>query len=129
MQLQNTEMLAQKEIAWIDKEFVPIFGRKNPEDFLLKGFSNHVIVKNSSWWHLMDLSGMTILSLKYEDIPLGLILWTHNIDGQGWGDTLHLLILRDKTMADKLMYISNNDTQNNTFFRLKLVVETFKHSA
>ena len=32
----------------------------------------------------------------------------------------------DKTIADKLMY--NNDTQNNAFFKLKLVVETFEHS-
>ena len=28
-------------------------------------------------------------------------------------------------MADKLMYISNDDTQNYTFCRLQLVVETF----
>ena len=27
-------------------------------------------------------------------------------------------------MADKLMYILNDDTQNYPFFRLKLVVET-----
>ena len=31
-------------------------------------------------------------------------------------------------MADKLMDIPNDDTQNNPFCRLKLVVETFKHS-
>ena len=31
-------------------------------------------------------------------------------------------------MADKLMYITNDDTQNYHFCRLKLVVETFEHS-
>ncbi len=30
-------------------------------------------------------------------------------------------------MADELMFISNDDTQNNDFFRLKLVVKTFGH--
>ena len=32
------------------------------------------------------------------------------------------------TMADKLMYIPNDDTQNKPFCRLKIVVETFEHS-
>ncbi len=31
-------------------------------------------------------------------------------------------------MADKLMYIPNDDTQNYPFSRLKLVVETLWHS-
>ena len=31
-------------------------------------------------------------------------------------------------MADKLMYISNYDTQNYHFCRLKLEVKTFEHS-
>ena len=31
-------------------------------------------------------------------------------------------------MDDKFMYIPNDDTQNYLFCRLKLVVETFKHS-
>ena len=29
----------------------------------------------------------------------------------------------DKTMADKLMYITNDDKQNNPFSRLQLAVE------
>ena len=36
--------------------------------------------------------------------------------------------LRDKTMADKLMCIPNDETQIYPFCRLKLVVETFQHS-
>ena len=35
---------------------------------------------------------------------------------------------RDKIIADKLMYIPNNDTQIHPFCRLQLVVETFVHS-
>ena len=35
---------------------------------------------------------------------------------------------RDKTMADKLMYLLNDDTQNYPFYRLQLVVETIGHS-
>ena len=31
-------------------------------------------------------------------------------------------------MADKFLYIPNDDTLNNPFFRLKLMVETFEHS-
>ena len=31
-------------------------------------------------------------------------------------------------MADKLIYIPNNDTQNYPFCRSKIVVETFEHS-
>ena len=33
-----------------------------------------------------------------------------------------------KTMANKLMYIPNDDTQYYSFCRLQLVVETFGHS-
>ena len=36
--------------------------------------------------------------------------------------------LRDKTMADDLMYIPNDATQNYPFCRLQLVDETFGHS-
>ena len=32
------------------------------------------------------------------------------------------------TIADKLIYIPNDDTQNYPFCRLKFVVETFEHS-
>ena len=32
-------------------------------------------------------------------------------------------------MADKLMYIPNDDTQNYPFCSLQLVAETFEHSA
>ena len=39
------------------------------------------------------------------------------------------IITRDKPMANKLMHIPHDDTQNYTFFRLKLVAEeTFGHS-
>ena len=31
-------------------------------------------------------------------------------------------------MADKLMYIPNEDTQNYPFYELKLMVKTFEHS-
>ena len=34
----------------------------------------------------------------------------------------------DKTMAGKLVYIPNKDTQNYPFYTLPLVVETFEHS-
>ena len=37
-------------------------------------------------------------------------------------------ILRDKTKANKLMIIPNDDTQNYPFYRLQLVFETFGHS-
>ena len=30
-------------------------------------------------------------------------------------------------MADKLMYISNDDTQNYPFCKLRLVIDTFRH--
>ena len=33
-------------------------------------------------------------------------------------------MLRDKTMADKLMYIPNDDTNNYPFCRLKLLVQS-----
>ena len=36
--------------------------------------------------------------------------------------------LRDKAMADKLVYIPNDDTQKYPLRRLKLVVETFGHA-
>ena len=35
---------------------------------------------------------------------------------------------RDKTMADTLMYVPNDDTQNFLFCRLQLGIETFGHS-
>ena len=37
-------------------------------------------------------------------------------------------IHKDKTKADKLMFILNDDTQNYLFSRLQLLVETFGHS-
>ena len=43
-------------------------------------------------------------------------------------DTMKAGIQRDMAMTDKLMYIPNYDTQNYHFCKLKLVVETFKHS-
>ena len=36
-------------------------------------------------------------------------------------------ILRNKTMADKLIFIPNDDTQNYPFSRLQIVVEPFEH--
>ncbi len=33
----------------------------------------------------------------------------------------------DKTMADNMMYVPNDDTTNSLLCRLKLVVETFEH--
>ena len=36
--------------------------------------------------------------------------------------------LKDKTMAEKLMYIPNDDTQNYPFYKLQFVVKTFGHS-
>ena len=35
----------------------------------------------------------------------------------------------DKTMADKLMYIPNDDTEIYPFCRFKLLVKTFEHPA
>ena len=35
---------------------------------------------------------------------------------------------RDKTIADKFMYIPNDKIQNYPFCRLQLVVVTFRHS-
>ena len=42
--------------------------------------------------------------------------------------TLDSGIWRDKTIADKLMYIPNDDTQNYFICRLWLVFLTFGHS-
>ena len=47
---------------------------------------------------------------------------------KNWESGREAGILRDKTMADKFMYIPNDDTQNYPFRRLQLVVETFRHS-
>ena len=46
----------------------------------------------------------------------------------GIAKSLKPRILGDKKMADKLMYIPNNDTQNHPYCRLSLVVETIGHS-
>ena len=37
-------------------------------------------------------------------------------------------IYKDKTMADKLVYILNDDTQNYPFCRSQLMCEKFGHS-
>ena len=37
-------------------------------------------------------------------------------------------VYRNKTMADKSMYIPNKDTQNYPFSGLKSLVETFENS-
>ena len=39
----------------------------------------------------------------------------------------HSGIIRDKTMDDKLLWISNDDKQNYLFSRLKLVFEKFDY--
>ena len=36
-------------------------------------------------------------------------------------------ILQDKTMSDKLMYITNDDTQNYPYRRLQFEIEKFGH--
>ena len=56
---------------------------------------------------------------NYEGLQPPLISGTCN--GLQWE------ILRDKTMADKSMYIPNDETHNYPFKRLKFVVETFEH--
>ena len=38
------------------------------------------------------------------------------------------IIPRDKTMADKLLYIPNDDKQKYPFSKLQLIVEMFEHS-
>ena len=43
------------------------------------------------------------------------------------GYSIKELVVCILTMANKLMYILNNDTQNYPFCRLKLVVEIFEH--
>ena len=40
----------------------------------------------------------------------------------------NLWIVRNKTMANKLMYIPTDDAQNYPFGRLQLLVEPFEHS-
>ena len=39
-----------------------------------------------------------------------------------------ICMYQNKTIADKLMYIFNDDSQNCPFCKLILVVETFEHS-
>ena len=51
-----------------------------------------------------------------------------NLETRQWAINKILdYFLMDKTMADKLMYIPIDDTQNYRFCRSKLVDETFKH--
>ena len=59
--------------------------------------------------------------LKNKEFSLKMHQNFDNIEYFSW-------IIRDKTMADKLMYIPMDDTQNYPFFKLILVVETFQHS-
>ena len=40
----------------------------------------------------------------------------------------NFLGLHEKTMADKLVYLHNDDRQNFYFYRLQLVVKTLGHS-
>ena len=35
------------------------------------------------------------------------------------------MFIRDKTMDDKFIYIHNDDTQNYSFYKLKVLVEKF----
>ena len=67
----------------------------------------------------------TRIKLKtFENVLIVRINKLNNVDKK------HFLpgIYRDKTMANKLMWISNDDTQKYPFCRLQFVVETFGHS-
>ena len=50
-----------------------------------------------------------------------------NYSTNGINTILYPGISRDKIMADLLIYIPNDDSQNYPFFSLQLVVETFGH--
>ena len=59
---------------------------------------------------------------KYDSRDKGIGQWKLiKIITPHWGDA------KDKTMADKLMRILNDDTQSYHFSRLQLVFETFRH--
>ena len=53
---------------------------------------------------------------------------TYNCQSFKNSNSIFLWDVRDKTIAVKLMYIPNDETQNYSFCRLQLVVETFGHS-
>ena len=56
------------------------------------------------------------------------IIINNNIPEDRREDNDRQINSRHKTIANKLMYMYNNDTQNYTFCRLQLVVETFRNS-
>ena len=43
-------------------------------------------------------------------------------------NVVHRRIARQESKGIRLMYIPNDDTQNYSFFRLQLLVETFENS-
>ena len=100
----------------------------------------------SNLLNLMDVNGYSFLWTKtlplhfshiyrmynYNDFNLDVILAKfrahHLLENQQKASTLHFSeILRDQTMDNKLMYISNNNMQNHLSCKSKFLVKKFGH--
>ncbi len=76
IRLQNSASLDKTRNIFIDKRFILSFGQYDTEDFLFRGYSDHIISKNGSLWELKDLKNKTIFSIISHDIPLGVSTWS-----------------------------------------------------
>ena len=77
------------------------------------------IVFDTRKYELTYPFGLQEYAIQYSFTGVSLVIdWRHFV----------IKIQRDKTMADNLKYIPNDDTQNYPFCRLQLVVESFGHS-
>ena len=65
---------------------------------------------------------------KFSGEGVSLKIWIVIIQFSTHKDKVRVILPRDKTVADKLMYFPNDDIQNYTFCRLQIVIKMFGHS-
>lgn len=79
--LQNSAELNQIiDLEQMDPRFLVKFGLSDPDKFILKSFSGHVIGrKGRKKWHLWDMYQKVIMNLTSHDLPTGLQRWTYKV--------------------------------------------------
>ena len=79
--LHNFRNLQSINLHLIHPDFIVHPGATSVDEFHLKGYNGHKIVRNDSNWEFRTFFGKTVLTLHQYELPLGLKKWK-DVDGK-----------------------------------------------
>ena len=79
--LHNFRNLQSINLHLIHPDFIVHPGATSVDEFHLKGYNGHKIVRNDSNWEFKTFFGKTVLTLHQNELPLGLKKWK-DVDGK-----------------------------------------------